>query len=55
MIHHIVALGDCGRKTAQGDSKGGKPLAYWGFFSVDLSEREEKSLISYGFFKSPLG
>ncbi|SBW03076.1 hypothetical protein KL86DYS1_30480 [uncultured Dysgonomonas sp.] len=45
---------DCGRKNAREDSKGGKPLAYWGIFSADLSEREENSLISYGFFKSLL-
>jgi hypothetical protein len=38
------------------DSKGGKPLAYWGIFSGSVTEREENALISYGvFFKTSCG
>ena len=29
----ITAWSGYGRMTVQGDSKGGKPLAYWGIFS----------------------
>jgi hypothetical protein len=33
---------------SSGSQEGQTPLAYWGVFSVDLSEREENTLISYG-------
>lgn len=57
MIHHCKQSlrSDCGHQTAQGDSKGGTPFAYWDFLVVVQRERKEKSLIGYGFFKSPLG
>lgn len=52
----VCRLCGYGRKTAKGDSKGGKPLAYWGIFSKSATKRKENALISYGFSSnSPSG
>jgi hypothetical protein len=43
-IFHLTSF----RGSLWGVQRGVTSLAYWGVFSVDLPEREENTLISYG-------
>ena len=52
----ITVQSGYGRKTVQEDSKGGKPLAYWGIFSSSETDALRKCPNKLRlFFKSQLG
>lgn len=50
-----MSLGATAVIRPPGGIKRGNAFAYWGFLVVVQREREEKPLIGYGFFQSPLG